>query len=52
MQFRRAGLDPGRLRAAFVTHLHSDHVAEAYTFFTANWYYMQSRVPMYRSAAG
>jgi ribonuclease BN (tRNA processing enzyme) len=47
LQFRRAGLDPGRLRAAFVTHLHSDHVAEAYTFFTANWYFQQRPVPMY-----
>ena len=46
-QFRRAGLDPGRIKAAFVTHLHSDHIAESYTFFTANWYYMSQVVPMY-----
>jgi ribonuclease BN (tRNA processing enzyme) len=47
LRFRQAGLDPADLRAAFVTHLHSDHIAELYTFFTANWYYMQQRVPIY-----
>ena len=46
-QFRRAGLEPSQIKAAFVTHLHSDHIAEAYTFFTANWYYMSQVVPMY-----
>ena len=47
LRFRQAGLDPAGLRAAFVTHLHSDHIAELYTFFTANWYYMKQRVPIY-----
>ncbi len=47
VQFMRADLDPGRIRASFVTHLHSDHVAELYTFFTANWYYLHEPTPIY-----
>lgn len=30
-QFRAAGLDPATLRSVFVTHLHSDHIADLYT---------------------
>jgi ribonuclease BN (tRNA processing enzyme) len=30
-QFRAAGLSPASLRSVFVTHLHSDHLADLYT---------------------
>lgn len=30
-QIHAAGLDPAKIRAVFLTHLHSDHFAEAYT---------------------
>ncbi|ALG12051.1 MBL fold metallo-hydrolase [Kibdelosporangium phytohabitans] len=33
-QYVRAGLDPARLKAAFITHLHADHIADYFTIAT------------------
>lgn len=37
-QAKRAGLDLGRLRAGFVTHLHSDHLADLANLLLFGWY--------------
>lgn len=37
LRFSEAGLDFKRVRAMFVTHLHSDHVADYFNFFSLNW---------------
>ncbi|TNC24936.1 MBL fold metallo-hydrolase [Amycolatopsis alkalitolerans] len=37
-QAKLAGLDLGRLRAGFVTHLHSDHVADLANLLLYGWY--------------
>lgn len=37
LRFSEAGLDFGRVRAMFITHLHSDHVADYFNFFSLNW---------------
>lgn len=36
-QFFKAGLEFARVRAMFITHLHSDHVADLFSFFSLNW---------------
>jgi ribonuclease BN (tRNA processing enzyme) len=37
-QSKLAGLDLGRLRAGFVTHLHSDHIADLANLLLFGWY--------------
>lgn len=37
IRFSEARLDFAAVRALFVTHLHSDHYADAFTFLTVNW---------------
>ncbi|MCZ9337495.1 MBL fold metallo-hydrolase, partial [Streptomyces sp. TRM76130] len=37
-QAKLAGLDLGRLRAGFVTHLHSDHIADLGSLLLYGWY--------------
>ncbi|WP_326834908.1 MBL fold metallo-hydrolase [Amycolatopsis rhabdoformis] len=37
LRFSEAGLDFKKVRAMFVTHLHSDHVADYFNFFSLNW---------------
>ncbi|WP_040589191.1 MBL fold metallo-hydrolase [Sciscionella marina] len=36
-QFFSAGLEFSRVRGMFITHLHSDHVADYFNFFSLNW---------------
>lgn len=36
-QFFDAGLEFSRVRSMFITHLHSDHVADYFNFFSLNW---------------
>lgn len=36
-QFFDAGLEFSCVRAMFITHLHSDHVADYFNFFSLNW---------------
>lgn len=36
-QFFAAGLDFRRVRGMFITHLHSDHIADYFNFFSLNW---------------
>lgn len=36
-QFFKAGLDFKNVRGMFITHLHSDHVADYFNFFSLNW---------------
>lgn len=44
-QIMRAGLDLGRLRAGFVTHLHSDHLADLANLLLFGWYENLEAVP-------
>ncbi|MEU0300452.1 MBL fold metallo-hydrolase [Streptomyces sp. NPDC006175] len=37
VRFYEAGLDFASVRGMFITHLHSDHYADAFTFFSVNW---------------
>ncbi|MFG2926346.1 MBL fold metallo-hydrolase [Streptomyces sp. NPDC048305] len=37
VRFYELGLDFARVRAMFITHLHSDHYADAFNFFSVNW---------------
>lgn len=37
IRFSEARLNFAAVRALFVTHLHSDHYADAFTFLTVNW---------------
>jgi ribonuclease BN (tRNA processing enzyme) len=46
-QFKLAGLPFDRLKAGFVTHLHSDHIAELYSFFSTHYYYLRQPVEVY-----
>jgi len=45
-QFRRAGLDYRKLRAGFVTHLHSDHIAELFMFFASSHYHSRHAIEL------
>lgn len=44
-QLSRAGLDLGRLRAGFLTHLHSDHVVDLPALLLFGWYENLQAVP-------
>ena len=44
-QLNRAGLDLGRLRAGFVTHLHSDHIVDLPALLLFGWYENLQTVP-------
>lgn len=46
-QFKLAGLPFDRVRAGFVTHLHSDHIAELYGFFSTHYYYLRGSIDLY-----
>jgi ribonuclease BN (tRNA processing enzyme) len=37
LRFAEAGLTFRDVRAMFITHMHSDHVADLYNFFSLNW---------------
>lgn len=37
VRFSQSGLDFAKVRAMFITHLHSDHVIDAFNFFSLNW---------------
>jgi ribonuclease BN (tRNA processing enzyme) len=43
-QFRRAGLPLGFLRHVFVTHYHSDHVADLVTFPLRGWSFLEEPI--------
>lgn len=36
-RFHEAGLDFGQVRSMFITHLHSDHIADYFMFFNVNF---------------
>ncbi len=38
-QFMFARLHPAKVRAAFLSHLHSDHMHDVYPFFSTSYYY-------------
>lgn len=44
-QLNRAGLDLGRLRAGFITHLHSDHIVDLAALLLFGWYEKLETVP-------
>ncbi|MGW2342572.1 MBL fold metallo-hydrolase [Streptomyces sp. NPDC001661] len=37
IRFSESGLDFSRVRAMFITHMHSDHYIDAFNFFSLNW---------------
>ncbi|MGW1678266.1 MBL fold metallo-hydrolase [Saccharopolyspora sp. NPDC002376] len=48
-RFFEAGLDFSRVRGMFITHLHSDHIADYFTFFNVNfpsWQPDSQRIPI------
>lgn len=49
-RFHEAGLEFGELRSMFITHLHSDHIADYFTFFNVNfplWRHESQQIPVF-----
>ncbi|MFE7245569.1 MBL fold metallo-hydrolase [Streptomyces sp. NPDC057580] len=49
-RFHEASLDFGELRSMFITHLHSDHIADYFMFFNVNfplWKHETQQIPVF-----